>query len=162
MTEFEEKNNDAEIPIVDLKNQFREAKNDENNLEQQLKKREQELEKYEVELILLRKKANEESFQSKFKRSPKTQDDILICQRSSKNKARLGYDNGKKKEQSSFINKEGNKKNYVDALMRPVVKEYSKKIAPSQNESRTDNVQADINNSFWEIVMPVIVLEIKQ
>ena len=46
----------------------------------------------------------------------------------------------KMSEQSSFINKEGNERSYVNALMRPVVKEYSQKIAPSQNESRTYNV----------------------
>ena len=62
MTEFEEKNNDVERIIASLKRV-------ENNLEQQLKKREQELENFEVELILLRKKTIEESFQSKFKSS---------------------------------------------------------------------------------------------
>ena len=46
--------------------------------------------------------------------------------------------------------------------MRLVVKEYSKNITPSQNESRTDNVQADINNSFWEIVMPITILDINK
>ena len=59
MTEFEEKNNDAERIIVDIKKV-------ENNLERQLKNRERELEKFKDELILLRKKTNEESFQSKF------------------------------------------------------------------------------------------------
>ena len=58
MIEFEEKNNDAEIIIANLKNQLQEARKVENNLEQQLKKRDQELEKFEAELILLRKKTN--------------------------------------------------------------------------------------------------------
>ena len=40
MKEFEEKNNDVERFIVDLKTQLQEAKRVENNLEQQLKKRE--------------------------------------------------------------------------------------------------------------------------
>ena len=40
MTEFEEKNNDAERFIANLKNQLQEAKKVENNLEQQFKKRE--------------------------------------------------------------------------------------------------------------------------
>ena len=131
MIEFEEKNNDVERIIVDLKNRLQEAKKVENNLEQQLKKREKELEKFEVELILLRKKTNEESFQSKFKSSSKTLDDILICQISFSDKTRLGYDKGKKVEQSSFINKEGNKISYDDALMRSAVKEYNKKISLS-------------------------------
>ena len=56
---FEGKNNDAERIIVDLKNQLQEAKKVENNLEQQMKKREQELEKFEDELILIRKNKNE-------------------------------------------------------------------------------------------------------
>ena len=64
-----------------------------DNLEQQLKKREKELKKFEAELILLIKKTNEESFQSKFKSSSKTLDDILSCQRSSSNKNGLDYDN---------------------------------------------------------------------
>ena len=63
-------------------------------------------------------------------------DDILSCQRSSSNKAGLGYDNGKKTEQPPFINK----RSYANTLMRPVVKEYSQKFSLSQNESRTDNV----------------------
>ena len=73
--------------------------------------------------IFLRKKTNEESFQSKFKSSSKTMDDILSFQRSFSNKTGLGYGKRKKKEQSSFINKEGNKRSYADALMRPVVNE---------------------------------------
>ena len=124
MTEFEEKNNDAERIIADLKRV-------ENNLEQHLKKREQELENFEVELILLRNNTNEEFFQSKFKRSSKTMDDILSCQRSFSNKNGLGYNKGKKTEQCSLINKEGNKRSYDDALMRPFVKEYNKKISLS-------------------------------
>ena len=91
MTKFEEKNNDAERIIADLKIQLQEAKNVENNLEQQLKKREQELEKFEAELILLIKKTNEESFQSKFKSSSKTMGVILSCQRLFSNKTGLGY-----------------------------------------------------------------------
>ena len=46
----------------------------------------------------------------------------------------------KEEKQSSFINKEGNKRSYADALMRPVVNEYYQRISLSQNESRTDNV----------------------
>ena len=75
-------------------------------------------------------------FQSKFKSNSKTLDDILSCQRSPNNKTELGYDNGKKTEQSCFINK----RSYVDALMRPVVKEYNKNMALSQNKSKTDNL----------------------
>ena len=105
MTKFEEKNNDAEIIIANFKNHLQEVKKVENNLEQQLNEREQELEKFEAEFILLRKKTNEESFQSKFKSSSKTMDDILSCQRSFNNKIGLGYGKGRKTEQSSFINK---------------------------------------------------------
>ena len=54
MKKFEGKNNDAERIIADLKGV-------ENNLEQQLKKREQELENFEAELIFLKIKTNEES-----------------------------------------------------------------------------------------------------
>ena len=41
---------------------LQEAKKVENNLEKQLKKRDQELKTFEAELVLLRKKTNEESF----------------------------------------------------------------------------------------------------
>ena len=61
-------------------------------------------------------------------------------QRSSSNEIGLGYGKGKKTKQFSFINKEGNKRSYVDALMRPIVKEYSQKFALSQNENMIDNV----------------------
>ena len=91
-------------------------------------------------MIFLRRKTDEEYFQSKFKSSSKTLDEILNCQISSSKKTGLGYDNGKNIEQSSFINKEGNKISYVDALMRPVVKEYSQKISLPQNKSRINNV----------------------
>ena len=47
MIEFEEKNNDAEIMIVDLKNQVLEVERAENNLEQQIKKRIQESQRIE-------------------------------------------------------------------------------------------------------------------
>ena len=79
MTEFEEKNNDIERTIVDLKNQLQEAKKVKNNLKWQLKKIVKELEKFEAEMILLRRKTNEESFQSKLKSNSKTLDDILSC-----------------------------------------------------------------------------------
>ena len=87
-------------------------------------------------------------FNQSFKSSSKTLDDTLSCQRSSTNKTRLGYDNGKKTKQSSFINIEGNKRSYVDALMRLVVKEYNKKFALSQNESRTNNVPSRHHQLF--------------
>ena len=61
MTKFEEKTNDVERIIAVLKNQPKKAKKVENNLEQQLKKREQELENFEAELIFLKIKTNEES-----------------------------------------------------------------------------------------------------
>ena len=43
VTKFEEKNNDAERIIADLKNQLQEAKKVENNLEKKIKKREKKL-----------------------------------------------------------------------------------------------------------------------
>ena len=74
-------------------------------------------------MILLRKKTNEESHGSNFERNKKTLDDILHCQRSYSNKIGLGYGKEKETKQSSFINKEENKRSYADALMRLVVKE---------------------------------------
>ena len=91
-------------------------------------------------MILPRNKTNEESLQSNFKSCSKTLDDILSCQRSSSNKIWLHYGKENKEEQSSFLNKEGNKRSYVDALMRPVVKEHSEKPSLPQNKIRIENV----------------------
>ena len=140
MTEFEEKNNDVERIIGDLKNKLQEAKKVENNLERKFKKREKELENFEAEMILLKRNTDEEPFQSKFKNNSKTLDGILSCQRSFSNKIGLGYGKEKKTEKSSFINKQGIKRSYVDGHMRLFVKEYNKKLDLSQNKSRTDNV----------------------
>ena len=79
MTEFEEKNNDAERIIIDLKNQLQEAKKVENNIEQQLKKREKELEKFEAELILLERRQMKNPFNQSLRVVQKL-DDILSCQ----------------------------------------------------------------------------------
>ena len=64
MIEFEEKNNDAERMIVDLKNQVLEIERAENNLEQQLKKRIQESERIEEEIMHFRKRMKNLSNQS--------------------------------------------------------------------------------------------------
>ena len=50
--------------VADLKNQILEVKRDENNLEEQLKKRIQESERIEEEIMHLRKKLDEESIKS--------------------------------------------------------------------------------------------------
>ena len=54
----------------------------------------EELEKLEDEMIFVRRKTDEESFQSKFVSISKTLDDILSCQRSSSNEIGLVYDKG--------------------------------------------------------------------
>ena len=59
MVEFEYKNNDTNLIIADLKNQFLVAKNAEKNLEQQLKKRIQESKRLEEWIMFLRKKLEE-------------------------------------------------------------------------------------------------------
>ena len=136
----EEKSNDTERIIANLKNQLQEARKVENNLEQQLKKRKQELEKYEAELVLLGKKIDEESFQSKFVSNSKTLDDILSCQRSSSNKTGLYYGKGMKLEQSSPTIQDGNTQSYADVLQDLVEKGDSKKSASFQNERRTNKI----------------------
>ena len=81
MTEFEEKNNDAERIIVDLKNQFLLAKKAENNLEQQLKRIIQESEMLKEDIMCLRNKLDEETVKSKFENNSKTLVEILSVQR---------------------------------------------------------------------------------
>ena len=77
MIEFEEKNNDVERIIADLKNQVLEVERDENNLEKQLKKRIQEYESLEEEIMCIRKKLDEEYIKLKFEKISNTLDEIL-------------------------------------------------------------------------------------
>ena len=133
MIEFEEKNNDAERMIADLKNQVLEVKRAQNNLEQQLKKRIQESKRIEEEIMHLRKKLDKKSVHSKFENNSMTLDDILSIQRPSSDKYGLGYDKAKKPEYSSFIDQGGNKRSYAAALKSPIKSEESKKfVSPLQ------------------------------
>ena len=74
MIEFEEKNNDVERMIVDLKNQDLEVERIENNLEQQLKKRIQKSKSLEEDIMNLRNKLDEECIKSKFENNSSTLD----------------------------------------------------------------------------------------
>ena len=99
--------------IVDFKNQIQEAKKIEEDLELQLKKRIQNSERLEAEIIQLKKKCDEKYIKKKFVNNSKTLDDILNDQRPSSDKTGLGY----------------NKKSYVVALMSPIEKKDSQKYA---------------------------------
>ena len=92
MAEFEEKNNETKRIIADLKNQFLVTEKDENNLEQQLKKRIQESERLEEEIMFLRKKLDEDSIKSKFEKRSNNLDEILSVQIPSSDKSGLGFD----------------------------------------------------------------------
>ena len=115
MIEFEEKNNDVERMFDDLKNQVLEVERAANNLEQQLKKRIQESERLEVDIMHLRKKLDEESIKSKFENSSRTIDEILSVQRPSSDKYGLGY--------SSSTNQDQNKRIYDGVLKNPIKRE---------------------------------------
>ena len=130
MTKFEEKNNDAERIIAYLKKQFLEAQKAENNLEQQLKKRIQEYERLEEDIMHLRNKLDEESIKSKFEKSSNNLDEILSVQIPSSDKSRFGYDKEKKPGHSSCTNQDGNKRSYAVALKSQIKREESKKYSP--------------------------------
>ena len=124
MVEFEEKNNDTERIILDLKNQFLVAKKAEKNIEQQLKKRIQEFERLEEEIMCLRKKLDEEYIKSKFQKNSNILDEILSVQRSSSDKTRLGFDK-EKPGHSSYTNQDGNKE---AMLLHSITKLKGKKV----------------------------------
>ena len=90
MIEFEEKNNDAERMIADLKKQVLEVERAQNNIEQWLKQRTKESKRLEEDNMHLRKKPS--------------------------NKSGLGFDKEKKLRYSSCTNQDGNKRSYVVAL----------------------------------------------
>ena len=75
-----------------------------------LKKRIQESESLEEEIMHLRNKFDEESSKSKFENSSNTLDDILSSQRPLRDKSILGYDKEKKQECFSLTNQGRNKK----------------------------------------------------
>ena len=108
--------------IADLKNKVLEVERDENNLEQQLKKRIQESERLEEDVMHLRKKLDEESIKSKFENNSRTLNEILSVQRPSSDKYGLGY--------SSSSNQDGNKRSYAVVLKSPIKREESKKYSP--------------------------------
>jgi chromosome segregation ATPase len=78
--------------IVDLKTQLQEAKRIEEILSKRLNDKEQNCEKLEAEIVLLRRKLEKGTNLSKFESSSKILDDILNSQRPSSNKVGLGYD----------------------------------------------------------------------
>ena len=122
MIEFEEKNKSAKRLIIDLKYQVLEVERAENNLEQQLKKRIQESEQLEQDIIHLRKKLDEESIKSSFENNSRNLDEILSVQIPSSDKSGLGFHKGKQ-EYSSYTNQYGNKISYVAILMTQIKRE---------------------------------------
>ena len=119
MIEFEEKNNDVERMITDLKNQVLEVKSAQNNLEKQLKKRIQESERLEEDIMHLRKKMGEEYIKSRFENNSRTLDEILSVQRPSSDKYGLGFDKEKNPGYSSSKNEDGKKKKLCYCTQEP-------------------------------------------
>ena len=81
--------------IIDLKNQLQEAKNIEEDLDLQLKRRIQESERLGEEIMELRRKLDDKYVQLKFENGSRTLDDMLSRQRPSSDKSGLGYDKEK-------------------------------------------------------------------
>ena len=103
-----------------MKDQLQEAKNTEEDLVVQLKKRIQDSEKLEKEIIQLRKGVDKESIKSKFENNSRNLDEILSVQIPSNNKSGLGVDKEKKPIYSSFTNQDGNKRIYAATLKIPI------------------------------------------
>ena len=77
--------------ISELETQLLEAKRIEEDLNLQLKRKIQESEKHEEEIMQFRKKLDEEAMKSKFEGISKILDDILNNHRPSNDKYGLGY-----------------------------------------------------------------------
>ena len=89
MSKYQEETNQI---IIDLKNQLQEAKNIEDNIVVQLRKRLQDYEKHEKEIIQFRKGVDEELIKSKFENISRILDDILSNQRPSRDQYCLDFD----------------------------------------------------------------------
>ena len=120
---MQEKEQIANHVISELETQLLEAKNIEEDLNLQLKRRIQDYERFEEEIMHLRKRLDEEAIKSKFENNSKVLDDILSSQIPLSDKSVLGYDKEKKPKYSSFTDQGGNKRSYVDVLKSPVKKE---------------------------------------
>ena len=84
-----------------------------------MRKRLQDSEKLEKEIIQFRKGADEESIKSKFENSSRILDDILSNQIPSSDKSCLFFDKEKKPGYSSFTKQGGNKITYAATLKNP-------------------------------------------
>jgi hypothetical protein len=114
--------------INDLKTQLQEAKRIEEVILKQLNDREQDCEKLEAEIVLLKREIEKEKKQSRFENSSKILNDILNNQRSPSNKTGLGYDQKKFNKGSNFTYQEINKnpKSYATTLQSSFRKQESK------------------------------------
>ena len=124
---MQENNKHSSHIISELEAQIINAKRIEEDLNLQLKRRIQESNKLEEEIIQFKKKLDEGSIKSKFENSSRILDDILNSQRSSSDRSGLGLNKEKKPESLSFTNQGGNKKSYAKALQSQVKKEERKK-----------------------------------
>ena len=134
------KNAEKNQIISDLKIQLQKAKNIEEDLDLQLKKRIQESERLEEEIMHLKKKLDEEYIKTKFENRPKTQDGNWSSQIPSRDKYVSGYEKEKNLECSSLTNQGRNKRSYVGALKSPIQKEEIKKYALSSHDKDRTNV----------------------
>ena len=136
-----------------MKTQIQEAKKIEEDLDLQLKRRIQEYERLEEEIIHLKKKLDEESIKSKFQNSSRTLDDILSIQIPSRDKFGLRYDKEKKPGGSSFTNQGRDKRSSIVALK--ILMEERKKYAPSSHDKDRTNVmpRIPITNRYQHIFL---------
>ena len=150
-----------------MKIHLQEAKNIEEDLDLQLKKRIQESEMLEEEIMHLRNKFDEEYIKSKFENNSKNLDDILSSQIPSRDKYGLGYDKEKNPKCSSLTNQGRNKRSYVAARKCPIQKEEIKKSTLSSHDKDRNNViprrpmKRIYQIDFFFIATPVIILVIK-
>ena len=112
------------------------------------KKRIQESEKLEEEIIQFKKNLDEGSIKSKFENSSRILYDIVNSQRSLSYKSDLGFNKEKRPECLSFTNQVGNKKRFVEALKSPVKKEERKKAALKSQDKNRNNMVAKRPNRY--------------
>ena len=125
---MQEKEKNSNHVIRELETQLLEAKRIEEDLNLQLKRRIQDYERFEEEIMQLRKRLDEEVIKSKFENNSKLLDDILRSQRPSSDKSGLGYDKAKNPEHSSFTDQGGNKRSYANVIKCPMKKEEARNL----------------------------------
>jgi hypothetical protein len=120
----EQKEEEMEKLMSNLKNQILEANRIEESLEKSLKEKQITCERMEAEIVHLRKELDTKLIQTRYENSSKILDKIITTQRDSGNKNGIGYSQEKIQV---------NSKSYADALLSTFKKKNKEKTNNDQN-----------------------------